>query len=35
MTKRDGYKHRHKWVFHSWLYGFKVMVCKKCELEEE
>ncbi|KKM94097.1 hypothetical protein LCGC14_1201730 [marine sediment metagenome] len=34
MTKTDGYKHRHKWVEVSTLYGVKVMVCEKCERKE-
>ncbi len=30
MTKKDGYTHRHKWIFHSWLCGARVLICKKC-----
>lgn len=35
MTIRDGYKHRHKWVYWGWLYGVEVRVCIKCENGEE
>ena len=34
MTKKDGYKHRHKWKKVSEIYGVPVKVCVKCEKGE-